>query len=119
MNLRTLASRVISATPLAYYPVRVRCGLAKGARWTFAPFSANWRYGGAEQDVEAGFAILPNPKGAVFWDFGAHFGIHTVGVAMHIGPGGQVAAFEPDPAAFKRLELHVALNCLTNVRLFE
>jgi FkbM family methyltransferase len=119
MNMRTLLSRTISATPLAYIPVRVQRGPAKGARWTLMPFSANWRLGGGERDVEAGLAHLSQVKGAVFWDFGAHFGIHTVGVAMQVGPEGQVAAFEPDPGAFKRLKLHVAMNGLANVRLFK
>jgi FkbM family methyltransferase len=57
-------------------------------------------------------------KGLVFWDIGAHYGIHTVGMAMQVGPSGQVAAFEPDPAAFDRLFLHVSKNHLENVRLF-
>jgi FkbM family methyltransferase len=119
MKMRTLISRVISATPLAYCPVRVRRGLAKGAIWTLMPFSANWRLGGTERDVEAGLTCLRNVNGAAFWDFGAHFGIHTVGIAMQVGPDGQVAAFEPDPAAFRRLRLHVTMNGLTNVHLFE
>ena len=53
------------------------------------------------------------------WDFGAHFGIATVGMAMQMGERGQVAAFEPDPGAFRRLAYHVRINKLTNVRLFQ
>lgn len=118
MNAWTLLSRTVASTPLAVLPVRVRAGLAKGARWTFAPFSANWRFGGAERDVAAGVRHLPGGlRGAVFWDFGAHYGIHTVGIALHAGPTGQVAAFEPDPAAFARLARHVRMNRLENVRL--
>ncbi len=98
--------------------MRVRRGPAKGARWTLLPFSANWRLGG-EGDLEAGLAQLTTPRGAVGWDFGAHFGLHTVGMALQFGLEGQVAAFEPDPGAFSRLALHVRKNRLANVVLFE
>ena len=118
MNFRTIISRAIAATPLAYFPVRVRTGPAQGAKWTLAPFSYNWRCGG-EHDLAPGLARLSNAKGAVCWDFGAHFGIHTVGMAMQVGPAGQVACFEPDPVAFRRLKYHVQKNRLTNVRLFQ
>jgi FkbM family methyltransferase len=112
-------SRVLAATPLAYCRVRVRAGFAKGAQWTLLPFSSYWRLGGAEQDVLAATSYLPTLNGIVFWDFGAHFGIHTVGMGMQVGPTGQVAAFEPDPGAFRRLQYHVEINHLSNVRLFE
>jgi hypothetical protein len=111
-------SRAIANTPLGYCRVRVRDGLAKGAQWTLLPFSSYWRFGGAEQDVLAAAAYLPSLKGIVFWDFGAHFGIHTVGMAMQVGPTGEVVAFEPDPGAFRRLQYHIELNHLSNVRLF-
>lgn len=117
-RIRTFVSRVISATPLAYWPVTVRAGPAKGARWTLAPFSHNWRWGG-EEDSSAGLEALGHVTGAVCWDFGAHFGIHTVGMAMQVGPQGQVASFEPDPEAFKRLRHHVLVNGLGHVRLYQ
>jgi len=117
--LRTAVSRVIGATPIGLIPVRVRQGPAKGARWTFGPFSAYWRLGGAEADVAAALARLPTIKGIAFWDIGAHYGIHTVGVAMQAGSSGHVAAFEPDPGAFARLSRHVTMNKLTNVKLFQ
>jgi FkbM family methyltransferase len=118
MNFRTLLSRAIAATPIAYFPVYVRTGPARGARWTLAPFSYNWRFGG-ENDLEPGLAQLPIVRGAVCWDFGAHFGIHTVGMAMQVGPAGQVVSFEPDHNAFLRLKYHVKTNGLSNVVLFQ
>jgi FkbM family methyltransferase len=113
------ASRVLAATPLAHWPVRVRAGLATGARWTAFPCSSYWRKGGSEADVEIAVSYLGNLQGKVFWDFGAHFGIHTVGMAMQVGSGGQVAALEPNPHAFKRLSYHVRMNRLENVKMFE
>ena len=118
MTLRTWLSRVVAATPLCYLQVRVRKGPAKGARWTLLPFSFNWRQGG-EGDLACGLARLDRVRGAVCWDFGAHFGIHTVGMALQVGPEGQVVSFEPDPVAFERLSFHVRLNRLKNVVLFK
>lgn len=117
MSLKTLLSKTLAASPLAYFPVRVRKGPAKGARWTLAPFSYNWRAGG-EADLRAGLEKMRCLEGAVCWDFGAHFGIATVGMAMQVGPEGQVVAFEPDPGTFRRLAYHVRINRLTNVCLF-
>jgi FkbM family methyltransferase len=114
---QSLLSVLLCLTPLQYLPVRVRRGLATGARWTLLPFSGLWRYGG-EQDIVAAVSMLGDIKGASCWDLGAHVGIHTVGLAMQVGPEGQVAAFEPDPVSFRRLTRHVRMNRLSNVRLF-
>lgn len=107
----------MATTPLGYFPVRVRKGPAEGAKWTLAPFSYNWREGG-EADLRAGLKKIAAIQGGVGWDFGAHFGIATVGMALQVGPKGQVVAFEPDPGAFRRLSYHVQINHLTNVKLF-
>lgn len=117
MILRTWLSRLLASSPVSRIPVRVRKGPARGARWTLLPFSYNWREGG-EADLQPGLARLAQVSGAVCWDFGAHFGIHTVGMARQVGPSGQVVAFEPDAVAFARLELHVVMNRLANVVLF-
>ena len=114
---RTVITQFAAGTRLQLWPVRVRAGLARGARWTLYPFSSNWRLGG-EQDLEMAFNLL-NPKaGAVCWDLGAHFGIYTVGFARQVGNEGQVYAFEPDPVAFARLRRHARMNKLNNVKLF-
>jgi len=57
-------------------------------------------------------------KAGSCWDFGAHFGIYTVGLAMEVGNKGQIAAFEPNPVSFRRLERHIRMNHFTNVKLF-
>ena len=57
--------------------------------------------------------------GNVCWDFGAHFGIHTVAMALHVGPSGQVVSLEPDPVAFRRLSYHVRINQLDQVVLLQ
>lgn len=118
MNARTLASRTLGAWPIGLIRVWVCRGPARGASWTLAPFSSYWRRGG-ESEVNAGLGMLAKYSGAVCWDFGAHFGIHSVGMAMRVGAFGQVAAFEPDPGAFRRLAHHVKINGLKNIRVFE
>jgi FkbM family methyltransferase len=114
---QSFLSKLLCMTPIQYLPVHVRRGLAKGSRWTLLPFSYDWRFGGGPY-IAAAVEMLGNIKGASCWDIGAHFGIHTVGMAMQVGNEGQVAAFEPNPFPFRRLERHVRMNRLTNVKLF-
>jgi FkbM family methyltransferase len=116
-RLKSHLSAILGRTPLALLPVRVRGGIAKGARWTLLPYSAYWR-GHGERDVEAAIHQLGNLDGACCWDLGAHFGIYTIGLALAVGPGGQVAAFEPDPRSHARCAHHVRMNKLANVALF-
>jgi FkbM family methyltransferase len=118
-RLVTAAGAFIGATPLGLLPTRVRAGRAKGARWTLLPFSSYWRSGESEHDVQRACEYLTDLSGITFWDIGAHFGIHSVGMAMSIGTAGQVVAFEPDPCAFRRLSRHVALNRLDNVQMLQ
>jgi FkbM family methyltransferase len=51
-------------------------------------------------------------------DVGAFVGTHTLAFARHVGPEGQVYAFEPHPVAFSLLKLNVEQNDLSNVKLF-
>lgn len=116
-NLRALASRLIARTPIQYIPVTVQKGLAKGARWTLLPWSFYWR-GYGEMDVEAAIRLYGSAQGATCWDLGAHFGFFTVGMAMAVGETGQVVGFEPDPVSFERCRLHVKMNSLNWVKLY-
>jgi FkbM family methyltransferase len=117
--IKAAISRIIAATPLGSWPVRVRAGRAKGARWTLHPFSSYWRAGEDGIDILDAAKYLPFIQGAVFWDIGAHFGIHTVGMAMSVGLRGAVYGFEPDPIAWRKLQRHVRMNKLANVEIFE
>ena len=51
-------------------------------------------------------------------DAGAFIGTHTLAFARHVGPGGQVYAFEPHPIAFELLKLNIEQNELPNVKPF-
>jgi FkbM family methyltransferase len=115
---QSLLSRILCMTPVQYIPVRIQKGPAKGARWTLLPYAFLWRSGG-ERDIVTAFGMLGELRGACCWDFGAHFGIQTLAMAMRVGKDGEVAAFEPNPASFARLKLHVGMNRLSNIKMFD
>lgn len=58
-------------------------------------------------------------RGWSCWDLGAHCGLYSIALAMRVGPGGQVAAFEPNPISFARLERHRRMNGVSWLRAYE
>lgn len=116
--IQRATAHVLRLTYLQYLPVRVRRGLPAGARWTLFPWSAYWR-GGYEPEVEQAILSWGDLRGKVCWDLGAHFGYYSVGLALHTGPTGEVAAFEPNPTSYDRLERHRRLNKLTWLKTFQ
>jgi FkbM family methyltransferase len=109
----------LTRTPLGLCPVRVRRGIARDARWTLFPWTSYWR-GTHEPDVQAAMLALGGGdiRGWVCWDLGAHFGLYSVGLARRVGPAGEVAAFEPNPLSFARLERHRRMNDLSWLKLY-
>ncbi len=101
-------------------PVTVRAGAARGARWTLFPWTSYWK-GTHEPALQACIAAVGGGAiaGWCCWDLGAHFGLYSVALARAVGPDGQVAAFEPNPASFARLERHRRMNGLTWLKTFE
>jgi FkbM family methyltransferase len=95
-------------------PVRIRHGIAKGALWTLFPWTSYWR-GTHEPAIQYAIGRLGNGdiSGWSCLDLGAHFGFYSVALALRVGPTGQVAAFEPNPESFKKLDLHRRMNRLT------
>jgi len=114
----SILSDIICLTPIQYIPVHIRHGPATGAKWTFLPYSHYWLQGGEWFITAALKKMSGRFRAGSCWDFGAHFGIYTVGLAMEVGNKGQVAAFEPNPVSFRRLERHIRMNNFTNVKLF-
>ncbi|MGH7176208.1 MAG: FkbM family methyltransferase, partial [Tepidisphaeraceae bacterium] len=53
--------------------------------------------------------------GDTFIDIGAHYGMHTLCAARHVGAAGTVFAFEPNPQSFSLLRAHLAINRIDNV----
>ena len=58
------------------------------------------------------------PKGGVVVDVGANLGFTALLFARHIGPSGQVYAFEPSPPTYAKLLQVVEKNRLDNVKCF-
>lgn len=115
--VKKCAGAILRGTGLQYWPVRVRSGFAAGARWTLYPWSAYWR-GTHEPVMQETLAGLGDMTGWNCWDLGAHYGLYSIGFARRTGPTGEVAAFEPNPLSFARLERHRRMNDLGWLKLF-
>jgi FkbM family methyltransferase len=70
---------------------------------------------GAYEPAELAFTRAILRPGDVMVDVGANLGIFTLVAARQVGDSGQVHAFEPVPANFRRLCENVALNGFGNV----
>lgn len=70
---------------------------------------------GVYEPAELAFARAILRPGDVMVDIGANLGIFTLVAAQNVGGAGQVHAFEPVPANFRRLCENVALNGFGNV----
>jgi FkbM family methyltransferase len=118
--LHRLCDCLLGSTPLGLLPVRVRSGVASGARWTLYPWTSYWR-GTHEPAVQAALMKLGdgNILGWNCWDLGAHFGLYSIGLARRAGPSGQVAAFEPNPVSYARLARHRKMNALASLKIYE
>ena len=108
----------LGLTGLQYWPVRIRSGVAAGARWTLYPWSAYWR-GTHEPSLQQALIDLGDIRSWSCWDLGAHYGIYSVGLARRVGPEGEVAAFEPNPVSYARLVRHQRMNGLSNLKPFQ
>ncbi len=118
--LRSAVGSLLRKTPLGLCPVRVRSGVAAGARWTLYPWTSYWR-GTHEPKVQAALVALGGGdiRGWSCWDLGAHFGLYSVGLAQRVGPQGQVAAFEPNPLSYARLLRHARMNHLPWLKTYQ
>jgi FkbM family methyltransferase len=119
-RLAGIPGAVLRLTRLELFPVRVRSGLAAGARWTLFPWTSYWR-GTHEPELHEALGLLGGGdiRGWTCWDLGAHFGIFSVGLARRVGETGQVAAFEPNPRSCARLRRHARMNGIPWLRVFE
>ncbi len=115
--MSALLRRLLSTPVIARLPIRVVSGIAKGARWSFFPWTAYWR-GTHEPEVQTRLLKMGDWTGKHIWDLGSHYGIFTIGLGRLVGPTGSVAAFEPNPLSYERLQLHVRRNRLNWVKTF-
>lgn len=116
--LSRIADFCLLRTGLCYWPVRVRSGIAAGARWTLYPWSAYWR-GNFEDSIQQEMNALGDITGWSCWDLGAHYGLYTVGLGRRVGPTGEIISFEPNPESFRRMARHCRMNGLSWARPFQ
>jgi FkbM family methyltransferase len=57
--------------------------------------------------------------GDTVYDIGANIGYVSLSLARRVGPGGKVIAFEPVQQNIDAFRQNIAINRLTNIRLFE
>jgi FkbM family methyltransferase len=105
---------------VGHLPVTVRSGIAKGARWTLFPWTSYWR-GSHEPAIQQAIGRVGGGdiRGWSCWDLGAHFGLYSIALAIRVGEQGQVAAFEPNPESYARLERHRSMNRLAWLKTYE
>jgi FkbM family methyltransferase len=72
--------------------------------------------GGERPTLE--FLMRRLQRGDCVYDIGAALGLYTVFLAKSVGETGEVLAFEPEGHTYERLQEHVVLNGLANVRTF-
>lgn len=77
-------------------------------------FDLYGEYGEDEMGLIGNFV----PEGGVVFDVGANIGAHTQFFARRVGPGGLVAAFEPQRQVFQTLCANIAMNAFPNVMTF-
>ena len=69
--MRPVLDWFLAVTRLQFWPVRVRHGIAEGARWTLYPWSSYWR-GTQEPAMHRAVNELGDMAGGSCWDLGAH-----------------------------------------------
>jgi FkbM family methyltransferase len=89
-------------------------GPARGLKYRVFPSGLAPLYGGGESAAQRIFAEQIR-NGAVCYDIGANYGIHTLLLARLVGSAGHVYAFEPVPKIYNALKENVALNQFGNV----
>jgi FkbM family methyltransferase len=78
----------------------------------------SWKWGLGEREERALIERVVQP-GMIAVDVGANVGLHTLGLARHVGPEGRVHALEPEPDNFQLLAHAVKRAHATNVRLHQ
>jgi FkbM family methyltransferase len=108
--------------PLSFIPpelvVPILQGKLKGQKWVVGSSKHGCWLGSYEYHKRRLFEQL-NRGGDTVYDIGAHVGFYTLLASLLKSPTGKVYAFEPFPRNIRYLKKHLALNCVTNVTLFE
>jgi FkbM family methyltransferase len=98
--------------------VPIMSGPARGLKWVVGASIHGCWLGIYEKTKQKRFAVAISPNDVVY-DLGAQAGFYSLLASRLVGPQGAVYAFEPLPRNVRFLKDHIALNGITNIKIFE
>jgi FkbM family methyltransferase len=117
----TLLGRLVR-WPLRLIPegsqVRILQGPLRGKRWIAGSSTHGCWFGSYELPKQKAFSQALKP-GDVVYDLGANVGFYSLLASVLVGPQGKVCSFEPAPRNLLILRKHLALNGITNCKIYE
>jgi FkbM family methyltransferase len=109
-------------SPLKLVPknavIPILSGPARGFKWVVGASIHGCWLGIYERTKQKRFAAAIRPNDVVY-DLGAQSGFYSLLASRLVGPQGAVYSFEPLPRNVGFLEEHIALNGITNIKIFE
>jgi FkbM family methyltransferase len=93
-------------------------GPARGFKWIVGASIHGCWLGIYERKKQKRFCAALKPDDVVY-DIGAQAGLYSLLASRLVGPKGAVYAFEPLPRNMRFLKLHIELNEVTNISIFE
>ena len=98
--------------------VPIMSGPARGFKWIVGASIHGCWLGIYERKKQKRFCAALKPDDVVY-DIGAQAGLYSLLASRLVGPKGAVYAFEPLPRNMRFLKLHIELNEVTNISIFE
>lgn len=98
--------------------VPIMSGSARGLRWTVGASIHGCWLGTYEKTKQKRFKACIRPNDVVY-DLGAQAGFYSLLASRLVGQQGVVYSFEPLPRNVRFLKEHIALNGITNIKIFE
>jgi FkbM family methyltransferase len=96
----------------------IMSGPARGLKWVVGASIHGCWLGSYERTKQRRFAAAISPNDVVY-DLGAQAGLYSLLASRLVGPQGAVYSFEPLPRNVRFLKEHIALNGITNIKIFE
>lgn len=98
--------------------VPIMSGPARGFRWVVGASIHGCWLGIYESTKQKRFCAAIRPDDVVY-DLGAQAGFYSLLASRLVGPQGTVYSFEPLPRNIRFLKQHIALNGVTNIKVFQ
>ena len=98
--------------------IPIMSGRARGFKWIVGASIHGCWLGTYERTKQKRFAAAVS-RNDVVYDLGAQAGFYSLLASRLVGPQGMVYSFEPLPRNISFLKQHIALNEVTNIKVFE